>query len=88
MGATRKVSKGQKIGRDEVCWETVFGQICNIRTEKMSPAEKFDFVAQYYQGEELYNFFCRPETTEEAEVYLKKAEAESRFSQAECTEII
>lgn len=83
-----KIAKDEKLGREDVSLESVFGQVLNIRTEKMSPSEKFDYVAKYYQGEELYNFFCRSETTEEAKVYLKKADNESRFSQAECTEII
>lgn len=87
-GKLEDLAKDEKIGRDDVSWETVFGQICNIRTDKMTPAEKFDFVAKYYQGEELYDFFSRPETIEEAKVYLEKAENESCFSQAECTEII
>lgn len=83
-----EIAKDEKLGREEVNLESVFGQVCNIRTEKMSPSEKFDYVAKYYQGEELYNFFSRPETIKEAEVYLDKAEDESRFTQAECTEII
>lgn len=83
-----KIAKDEKLGREDVSLESVFGQVCNVRTEKMSPSEKFDFVAKYYEGEELYNFFCRPETIEEAKVYLEKAEAESQFSQAECAEII
>lgn len=83
-----EIAKDEKLGREDVNLESVFGQVCNIRTEKMSPSEKFDYVAKYYEDEELYNFFCRPETIEEAKVYLEKAENESCFSQAECTEII
>ena len=83
-----KIAKDEKIGPEDIYLWSVFGQICNIRTEKMSPTEKIDFVAKYYQGEDLYNFFCRPETVEEAKAYFEKAFSESEFSPEECTEII
>lgn len=83
-----QLAEDKKLGPDDVNLPAVFGQVCNIRTEKMSPAEKFDFVAQYYDDEELYGFFCRPETTEEARVYIEKAFDEYKFTPEECQEII
>ena len=83
-----KLAQDETIGPEDIDSVAVFGQVCNIRTQRLAPAKKFDFVAKYCKDEDLYSFFCRPETIEEAEIYLEKAFDEYRFSPEECQEIV